>query len=54
MENSVDATDTKISEECQPGKPITVFSSTALKVEGRGAIVQREAESGGRYGRRDK
>ena len=30
--NAAEATDTKIREECQPGKPIPVFSETAHKV----------------------
>ena len=32
VENSADASDPKIRDECQPGKPISVFSSTAYKV----------------------
>ena len=30
--NAAEATDVKIREECQPGKPIPVFSETAHKV----------------------
>ena len=32
MVNAAEATDVKIREECQPGKPIPVFSETAHKV----------------------
>lgn len=34
--NAAESTDAKISGECQPGKPISVFSDTAYKVTGAG------------------